>query len=101
MEQLWLGAWKVAARYGGLDLNWRAGEIEKHRHSPLGGVRGGDERIWTLGLNWYLNNNVLMRFNYLIADVNKLGFVTSAGSTTLQQIGQNFTALGLRLQFTN
>jgi len=67
----------------------------------VGGVRGGEERIWTLGVNWYMNNNVLMRFNYLFVDVNKLGLVTTAGVTTLQQIGQNFNAFGVRLQFTN
>ena len=96
------GAWEFAARYSDLDLNWREGQIgETPAQAPVGGIRGGEERIWTLGVNWYMNNNVLMRFNYLIVDVNKLGFVTSAGATTLQQIGQNFTALGARLQFTN
>ena len=69
--------------------------------APIGGIRGGEEKIWTFGLNWYFNNNVLMRFNYLIVDVNKLGFVTSGGATTLQQIGQNFNAFGLRLQYSN
>ena len=60
----------------------------------LGCIRGGEEKIWTVGLNWYLNNNVLMRFNYLIVDVNKLN---AAG----QQIGQNFNVLAIRLQFSN
>jgi phosphate-selective porin OprO/OprP len=96
------GAWEVAVRYSDLDLNWNEGEAgQTPAQAPVGGVRGGDERIWTLGLNWYMNNNVLLRFNYLIVDVNKLGFVTTGGVTTLQQIGQNFTALGARLQFTN
>ena len=96
------GAWEVAARYSDLDLNWNEGQVgQTPAQAPVGGVRGGEERIWTLGVNWYMNNNVLMRFNYLIVDVNKLGFVTSAGAATLQEIGQNFTAMGLRLQFTN
>jgi phosphate-selective porin OprO/OprP len=96
------GAWEIAARYSDLDLNWHEGAIgQTTAQAPVGGVRGGDEKIWTFGLNWYLNNNVLMRFNYLIADVNKLGFVTVGSTTTLQQIGQRFTAFGARLQFTN
>jgi phosphate-selective porin OprO/OprP len=96
------GAWEFAARYSELDLNWRPGEIgQTPAQAPVGGIRGGEENIWTFGINWYFNNNVLMRFNYLIVDVNKLGFVTSGSTTTLQQIGQNFNALGLRLQFTN
>jgi phosphate-selective porin OprO/OprP len=96
------GAWEIAARYSNLDFNWRPGVIgQTPAQAPVGGIRGGDEKIWTFGINWYMNNNVLMRFNYLIVDVNKLGFVTTAGTTTLQEIGQNFSALGLRLQFTN
>ena len=96
------GAWEIAARYSDLDLNWRPGVVgQTAAQAPIGGIRGGKEKIVTLGLNWYMNNNVLMRFNYLIVDVGKLGFVTSGGSTTLQPIGQNYNAMGVRLQFTN
>jgi len=96
------GAFELAARYSDLDLNWREGTVgQTLAQAPVGGVRGGDEKIWTLGLNWYPNNNVLMRFNYLIADVNKLGFAGTGSSATLQQIGQKFNAVGVRLQFSN
>ena len=96
------GAWEIAVRYSDLDLNWHPGQVgQTMAASPVGGVRGGEQEIVTLGLNWYFNNNVLMRLNYLIAKVNKLGFVTSGGATTLQQIGQDFNAFALRLQYTN
>ena len=89
-------------RYSDLDLNWNQGKVgQTTAQSPVGGVRGGEEKIWTLGLNWYFNNNVLMRFNYLIVDVNKLGVVGTGPSAALRQIGQNFTAFGVRLQFSN
>ncbi len=96
------GAWELGARYSDLDLNWREGAIgQTAAQAPIGGIRGGAEKIWTLGVNWYPNNNVLMRFNYLIADVDKLGFIGSGTTATLQQIGQKFNAFGVRLQFAN
>ncbi|HEX3484672.1 MAG TPA: porin [Micropepsaceae bacterium] len=89
------GAWELAARYSDLDLNWHAGAVGTTCTGILlGCVRGGEEKIWTVGVNWYLNNNILMRFNYLIVDVNKL-------NTAGQQIGQNFDVLAIRLQYSN
>ena len=67
----------------------------------MGGVRGGEEKIVTVGLNWYLNNNVLLRFNYLNGKVDKLGFITTGTSTVLGQVGQNFSVYALRLQISN
>ena len=49
------GAWEVAARYSHLNLNDE-------------GVRGGRLRDLTLGLNWYLNPNMRMAWNYVLAD---------------------------------
>jgi phosphate-selective porin OprO/OprP len=49
------GAWEVAARYSYLTLN-------------DAGVDGGRLRDFTLGLNWYLNPNLRIMWNYLFAD---------------------------------
>lgn len=84
------GAWEVALRYSELDLNYREGQAL--HAAPVGGIRGGDEKIWTVGANWYLNNNIRMMFNYLNIDVNRLN---SAG---LEQ-GQTVDAGEMRLQF--
>ncbi len=46
------GAWQVGARYNYLDLNDQ-------------GLNGGILHNATLGLNWYLNPNVKMQFNYM------------------------------------
>ncbi len=45
------GAWEVAARYTYLDLNDK-------------GINGGRLNDVTLGLNWYLNPNTKIQFNY-------------------------------------
>jgi phosphate-selective porin OprO/OprP len=51
------GAWELAARYDYVDLSDN-------------GVRGGVLHDWTLALNWYLNPNMRIQFNYVVADRN-------------------------------
>jgi phosphate-selective porin OprO and OprP len=68
------GAWELAGRYSVLDLNDNAG-IAGHA-TPLGGIRGGDEKIWTAGLNWYPNSAIRFVLDYQNVDVTKL---TAAG----------------------
>ncbi|MCJ7705238.1 MAG: OprO/OprP family phosphate-selective porin [Desulfobacterales bacterium] len=50
------GAWEVAARLSYIDLN---GED----------IKGGKERNFTAGVNWYLNSNIRPIFNYIRAHV--------------------------------
>jgi phosphate-selective porin OprO/OprP len=51
------GAWEVAARYSSVDLD-------------DGGVRGGQQDDITVGLNWYLNPNTRIIWNYIHGDVD-------------------------------
>jgi len=51
------GAWEVLARVDNLDLN-----------DEGAGVTGGEMNNYTLGVNWYLRDNIRMMFNYV--DVN-------------------------------
>jgi phosphate-selective porin OprO/OprP len=89
------GAWEIAARYSDLDLNWHQGVPGTLCQGGfIGCIRGGEEKIWTLGVNWYLNDNARMLFDYMIIGVDRLG--PSGG-----QIGPALHAIGMRLQFTN
>jgi len=56
------GAWEVAARYSSMNLDFR----------PLGagGVAGGIQNIWSLGLNWYPNPTVRFLLDYSNIQVN-------------------------------
>ena len=40
--------------------------------APTDSVRGGEQSIYALGVNWYLNTNVKLMLNYLHVDVNRL-----------------------------
>jgi phosphate-selective porin OprO/OprP len=70
------GAWQVAARYSYLDLNDR-------------GISGGILHDVTLGLNWFLNPNAKIQWNYSIAHRDVEG-------DTADGIVQGF---GMRLAF--
>mgnify|MGYP000860340885 CR=1 FL=1 len=56
------GAWEIAARYSAIDLN-------------DGTVTGGEMDSVALGLNWYLNPNTRLMWNYAMSDVQDEGDV--------------------------
>ena len=87
------GAWELAARYSDLDLNWNAGALGASC-PVVGCVRGGEQKVLALGLNWYLSNNFRFLFDYMFIHVDKL-------SDTGAQIGQDVSVFGTRFQFTN
>jgi len=73
------GAWEIAARYSYVDLNDKA-------------VFGGKQENVTVGLNWYLNENMRMMFNWIHGTVQK---------TNLAGIdrGAKYDAFAMRTQF--
>lgn len=96
------GALEIAARYSVADLNFRESLLP-----GAGGIRGGEQNAITLGLNWYVNNNIRFLLNYQWVDVDRLStgvanaygtgvFVPPAGA----QIGQDLEILSIRTQFT-
>lgn len=83
------GAFELAGRYSVLNLNDNEGVFGAA--TPSGGVRGGEQTISTLGLNWYPNQTV--RFLLDLQDVN-IDRLNGAGA----QIGQDYQAIALRSQ---
>jgi phosphate-selective porin OprO/OprP len=73
------GAWELAARFSYLDFD--------DRNLPLGpdGQLLGDRAFgYTLGLNWYLNDNTRLMFdyNYTILDNPNFGHSVASGYAT-------------------
>ncbi len=103
------GAWEIAARYSSLDLNFNEGALGS---AAVGGdtVRGGEQTITTVGLNWYPNNTIRFLLNFQRVEIDRLdpengilanttvfgGAPSVAGNGA--QIGQEFDSISLRSQ---
>lgn len=81
------GTWELAARYSLIDLN-------HNEFAALAAdrVRGGEQTITSLGVNWFLNPALRLSLDYLDVSVDRLN---AAGL----QAGQDYQALNLRSQF--
>lgn len=60
------GAWELAARYSSLDLT-------------DGAIDGGEMDNWTVGVNYYMNANARLMFNYVGVDSEKAGVDNDPG----------------------
>jgi phosphate-selective porin OprO/OprP len=94
------GVWEVAARYTNVDLNDQEGRAGFAM--PVNGVRGGEQEIWTAGLNWYPNNVIRFALDYQHVDIDRIS--TAAAVPGLPglypQVGQSFDAVSLRSQIS-
>jgi phosphate-selective porin OprO and OprP len=94
------GAWEVAARYTNVDLNDDEGSVGLPM--PVNGVRGGEQEIWTVGLNWYPNQVIRFALDYQHVDIDRIS--TAAAVPPLAglypQVGQSFDAVSLRSQIS-
>ena len=96
------GAVELAARYSTFDLDYRPGAAGAA--APTGGVRGGEQNILSLGVNWYLNPVVSISGAYRNVEVRRLspgGSAFVAGSTPAAgaQVGQDLDIWSLRTQY--
>ncbi|HEX7777535.1 MAG TPA: porin, partial [Parvibaculum sp.] len=89
------GAWELAVRYSDLDLNYNEGKAGSA--APVGGVRGGEQKAWTAGLNWYPNSLVRFALDYQHVDIDRLGS-TAVPVVNNTEIGQTVNIFSLRSQ---
>ena len=84
------GAWELVARYSVLDLN-------HHETAALTAdrVRGGEQTIWSAGINWFPNSVTKFSLDYLDVDIDRLD--PAGGAIPLSQ---GYQAVNLRSQFS-
>ena len=96
------GAVELAARYSTFDLDYLAGPAGS---APVtGAIRGGEQNILSLGVNWYLNPVVSLSAAYRNVEVKRLspgGTAFVAGSTPVAgaQVGQDLDIWSVRTQY--
>lgn len=91
------GAFELAARYSMLDLNDNQGVVGGAL--PAGGLRGGEQHITTLGLNWYPNSVLKFTLQAQNVQASKIGTNTVLVPTVLNaNLGQNFNTVAFRTQ---
>jgi phosphate-selective porin OprO/OprP len=92
------GAWEIAARYSNLDLNFREGD--EGLSIPTGGVRGGEQEVTSLGLNFFPNNVVRFALDYQWVSIDRLNprSASSSGLPVGVPIGQDYDVVSLRSQ---
>ncbi len=91
------GAVELALRYSDIDLNYHQGAAGSA--PAVDAVRGGDQQIFSAGVNWYLNPIVRIMFDYQHVTVERLSPNASTFSTPLgAQVGQSYDVLAARSQ---
>lgn len=85
------GAFEIAARYSVADLNYRPGA--RGTAAAMSAIRGGEQKIGTLGLNWYLNPSMRLMLDYQHVKIDRLN---AAGV----QIGQDYDTVAARAQLS-
>jgi phosphate-selective porin OprO/OprP len=116
------GAWELALRYDDTNLNDQinstanvitATTAGKSTYDFYNTVRGGDQRIFTAGVNWFPNDAIRFALNYELIQSSKLqsgssqnaltGITATGTATVVPAIptvngGQNLSAVALRAQ---
>ncbi len=97
------GAWELAMRYSDLNLNFHqlTAAATSTDLTTAGSVRGGEQKIFTVGVNWYWNPTVRFMVDYSHVDVNRLSPSANFGVTGTPlgvQVGQTISVISLRSQ---
>ena len=90
-----IGAFELVGRYSLTDLNFNEGLVGANTPAAAGAIRGGVQKGYTAGLNWYPNGVIRLLFDYQHLDINRIGT-----TTPFKQIGQDVDILTARAQLS-
>lgn len=96
------GVWELGLRYSVLDLNYLEGAPGS---APLPStIRGGEQEIFTAGINWYPNANVRFQAAWQAVSVDRLSpggnaFGAAPTPPAGAQIGQDLNIWSFRTQY--
>jgi phosphate-selective porin OprO/OprP len=93
------GAWEIAARLSYLDLN-----AAVNNGKAINRIQGGKMDGMTVGLNWYLNNNLKLMFDYVYnyrydLPVGGVGNTLQPTNPLISSIPGATHGVGVRMQF--
>jgi phosphate-selective porin OprO/OprP len=92
------GAWELGLRYSDINLNYHAGSAGAAPAADA--IRGGEEKNWVVGLNFYPNSFTRFMIDYIHVSIDRLSPNATVYQTPIgAQIGQNFDVLSGRAQF--
>ena len=92
------GAVELGARFSMVNLNsnYTTGQVTS---ASSAAVAGGEQRVFTLGANWYVNNNIRFMLDYLHGSISKPeGTAGVSGAPLGSNVGIKFNAIALRTQ---
>ena len=91
------GAWEIAARvsYVDLDANFTPGELLAAEPSA---ILGGRQTAYSIGLNWYPNDEVRLMFDFSHVDYQKPNAASVVGLPLGAPAGARFDTIALRAQ---
>jgi phosphate-selective porin OprO/OprP len=95
------GAWEIAARYSDLNLNDRAGMLGAAL--PSGGIRGGEQQIATVAINWYPISTLKFALQFQNVDISRIGTIPAGfghGVLNNAEVGQRYNTLAFRSQIS-
>jgi phosphate-selective porin OprO/OprP len=97
LKQHQWGAWEFVARYSDTDLNSNPGQPGT---APLtDSIRGGEQKIASVGLNWYPNTVFHFMLDFDHVEIDRLSPNAAAYSTpTGAEIGQTYNVVAIRTQ---